>query len=61
MNSDEMIENVLQPLRKWNGGKYDKVVTDAFKKTRNYWNREKSKAIGESLIYPIFKQLLQVQ
>ena len=61
MNLDEMIENVLQPLREWNGGKYDKAVTDAFKKTRDYWNREKSKSIGESLIYPILSQLLQVQ
>lgn len=59
---DEMIENVLNTLRYWKGGKYDKnVKTDklSFDKTRNFWCREKSKPISDSMIYPILCQLFQ--
>eukprot|EP01084_Bolivina_argentea_P060089 109784_1 len=61
-NKNKLIHNSSSILQTWDGGKYDKPITDnkqCFQKTRNFWCREKYKPIGSKLFYPIFCQLYQ--
>ena len=58
-----MINNVVQFLMQWKGGKYKKPITtinEAWKKVCSYWNTQKAVQLGDHLFYPIFCYLFKV-